>query len=150
MVQIETRYVGDLHCEAEHLPSGNRLVTDAPKDNRGRGEAFSPTDLVATSLGTCIATILGIQAQDLELDLEGLRVTVEKHMAANPRRIRRLVTNVWMPVALDAATQQRLERAARGCPVHHSIHPDIDAPITFHWPGGTVPNHAKEEGVEES
>ena len=136
MVQIETKYLGDLHCEAEHMPSASTLVTDAPKDNRGRGEAFSPTDLIATSLGTCIATILGIQAQDLDLDLEGIRVTVEKHMASNPRRISRLETNVWMPTALDEQTRSRLERAARGCPVHHSIHPDIDAPIAFHWPAG--------------
>ena len=134
MVQVETRYLGDLHCEAEHAPSGNKLVTDAPVDNRGRGEAFSPTDLIATSLGTCIATILGIQAKDLGLDLKGTRVTVEKHMAEGPRRIDRLQTNVWMPVALDADTRARLERAARGCPVHHSIHPDIDAPVVFHWP----------------
>lgn len=116
------------------MPSSNTLVTDAPKDNRGRGESFSPTDLIATSLGTCVATILGIQARDLDLDLKGLRVTVEKHMAANPRRISRLETNVWMPMAPDDGTRQRLERAARGCPVHHSIHPDIEAPIVFHWP----------------
>lgn len=135
MVQIETKYLGDLHCEAEHMPSGNKLVTDAPKDNRGRGEAFSPTDLIATSLGTCIATIMGIQARDLDLDLKGLRVSVEKHMTENPRRIARLQTNVWMPTALDDELVDRLERAARGCPVHHSIHPDIEAPIVFHWPG---------------
>lgn len=134
MVQVETKYLGDLHCEAEHMPSGDTLVTDAPKDNRGRGEAFSPTDLIATSLGTCIATIMGIRARDLGLDLEGLRVTVEKHMTENPRRIARLKTNVWMPAALDNDLVERLERAARGCPVHHSIHPDIDAPIVFHWP----------------
>lgn len=134
MVQIQTKYLGDLHCEAEHMPSTSTLVTDAPKDNRGRGEAFSPTDLIATSLGTCIATILGIQAQDLDLDLEGIRVTVEKHMAENPRRIDRLETNVWMPKGFDEETRKRLERAARGCPVHHSIHPDIDAEIAFHWP----------------
>lgn len=137
MVQVETRYLGDLHCETEHGPSGNTLVTDAPVDNRGRGEAFSPTDLVATSLGTCIATILGIRAQDLGLDLEGLRVTVEKHMVEGPRRIDQLKTSVWMPTALDGDTRARLERAARGCPVHHSIHPDIDAPIAFHWPEET-------------
>jgi len=134
MVQIQTKYLGDLHCEAEHMPSANKLVTDAPKDNRGRGEAFSPTDLIATSLGTCIATILGIQAQDLDLDLKGMQVTVEKHMAEGPRRISRLVTNVWMPVALEEDLTDRLERAARGCPVHHSIHPDIETPIVFHWP----------------
>ena len=134
MVEIDITYTGDLHCEAVHGPSGKTLVTDAPKDNRGRGAAFSPTDLVATSLGTCIATILGIQARDLEIDLDGIEVTVEKEMASAPRRIASLRTEVRMPRAVDADLRKRLERAARGCPVHHSLHPDIDAPITFVWP----------------
>jgi putative redox protein len=134
MVEIDITYTGDLHCEAVHGPSGKTLVTDAPKDNRGRGAAFSPTDLVATSLGTCIATILGIQARDLEVDLDGIEVTVEKEMASAPRRIASLRTEVRMPRAVDADLRNRLERAARGCPVHHSLHPDIDAPITFVWP----------------
>ena len=134
MVQIDTEYLGDLHCEAEHGPSGVTLTTDAPEDNHGRGESFSPTDLVATALGTCIATILGIQADKHGLDLEGIEITVEKEMAADPRRIDTLRTEVRMPTALDAPMRTRLERAARHCPVDESIHPDIDAPIRFRWP----------------
>jgi putative redox protein len=134
MVQIDTDYVGDLRCEAEHVPSGVTITTDAPEDNHGEGRSFSPTDLVATALGTCIATILGIQAEKHDLDLEGVEVSVEKEMASGPRRITSLRTEVRMPVALDDSTRARLERAARHCPVDESIHPDIDAPITFHWP----------------
>jgi len=134
MVQIDTEYLGDLHCEATHVPSGVVLTTDAPEDNHGRGESFSPTDLVATALGTCVATILGIQAEKHDLDLEGIEITVEKEMASNPRRIDSLRTEVTMPVALDEKIRTRLERAARHCPVDESIHPDIDAPIDFHWP----------------
>lgn len=134
MIQIDTEYVGDLRCEAEHVPSGVTLTTDAPEDNHGEGRSFSPTDLVATALGTCIATILGIQAEKHDLDLEGTEITVEKQMASNPRRIDSLRTDVTMPVALDEQTQARLERAARHCPVDESIHPEIDAPIVFQWP----------------
>jgi len=134
MVQIDTTYLGDLRCEAEHLPSGVTLVTDAPTDNHGEGRSFSPTDLIATALGTCVATILGIQAEKHGLDLEGIEITVEKEMAADPRRIDALRTEVRMPTALDEQTRTRLERAARHCPVDESIHPDIDAPIVFRWP----------------
>lgn len=134
MVQINTDYVGDLRSEAEHGPSGVTLTTDAPEDNHGEGRSFSPTDLVATALGTCIATILGIQADKHDLDLEGIEISVEKEMASNPRRIASLRTDVTMPVALDEQTRERVERAARHCPVDESIHPDIDVPITFHWP----------------
>ncbi len=134
MVQINTDYLGDLQCEAEHVPSGVTLTTDAPEDNHGEGRSFSPTDLVATALGTCIATILGIQAEKHDLDLTGIEISVEKEMASNPRRIDALKTEVTMPVALDEQTRDRLERAARHCPVDESLHPDVDAPITFHWP----------------
>jgi len=134
MVQIDTDYVGDLRCEAEHMPSGATLTTDAPEDNHGEGRSFSPTDLVATALGTCIATILGIQAEKHDLDLEGIEVAVKKEMASDPRRITALRTDVTMPAVLDASMRARLERAARHCPVDESIHPDIDAPIAFHWP----------------
>jgi putative redox protein len=137
MVQIDTEYLGDLQCEAEHLPSGVTLITDAPEDNHGEGRSFSPTDLVATALGTCIATILGIQAEKHDVDLEGIEISVEKEMASNPRRIASLQTEVTMPVSLDESLRERLERAARHCPVDESIHPDIDAPIVFHWPEGT-------------
>jgi len=134
MVQIDTDYLGDLQCEAKHLPSGITLTTDAPVDNHGEGRSFSPTDLVATALGTCIATILGIQAQIHGFDLEGIEISVEKEMASNPRRIDTLRTEVTMPVGLDEETRKRFERAARHCPVDESLHPDIDAPIIFHWP----------------
>ncbi|WP_263819902.1 OsmC family protein [Salinibacter sp.] len=136
MVQIDTDYVGDLRCKAEHGPSGVTLTTDAPEDNHGEGRSFSPTDLVATALGTCIATILGIQAEKHALDLDGVEISVEKKMASNPRRIVSLRTDVTMPTALDAQTRERVERAARHCPVDESIHPDIEVPITFHWPDG--------------
>lgn len=134
MVQIDTDYVGDLRCTAEHVPSGVTVTTDAPEDNQGEGRSFSPTDLVATALGTCVATILGIQADQRGIDLEGTEITVEKEMASNPRRIDTLRTEVTMPVPLDEATREQLEHAARHCPVDESIHPDIDAPIVFHWP----------------
>lgn len=137
MVQVDAEYVGDLRCTAEHIPSGVTLTTDAPTDNHGRGASFSPTDLVATALGTCVATIMGIQADKLGLDLEGTEITVEKEMASDPRRIDSLRTEVTMPNPLDERTRTRLEQAARHCPVHHSIHPDIEAPIDFHWPGAT-------------
>lgn len=133
-VQIDTTYQGDLHCVATHGPSGVTLTTDAPEDNHGRGESFSPTDLVATALGTCVVTILGIQAEKHDLDLEGMEISVEKEMASNPRRIDTLRAEVHMPRPLNASMRRRLEHAARHCPVHESIHPDIDAPITFHWP----------------
>lgn len=134
MVQIDTEYLGDLYCEATHGPSGVTLKTDAPEDNQGKGRSFSPTDLVATALGTCIATILGIQADTHGLDLDGIEISVEKEMTSDPRRIDSLRTEVRMPTTLDEKLRTRLERAARHCPVDESIHPEIDAPITFHWP----------------
>ena len=129
MVQIETEYLGDLQCTAAHVPSGITLTTDAPEDNRGEGRSFSPTDLVATALGTCIATILGIQAETHGLDLEGTTISVQKEMASSPRRIDALRTEVTMPVALDASI--------RHCPVDESLRADIDVPIVFHWPEET-------------
>lgn len=134
MVQIDAEYIGNLRCTAEHVPSGVTLTTDAPTDNHGLGASFSPTDLVATALGTCVATIMGIQADKHGLDLEGMTIHVEKEMASNPRRIASLHTEVTMPTPLDERTRKHLEQAARQCPVHHSIHPDIDVPIVFHWP----------------
>ncbi|MFP4229295.1 MAG: OsmC family protein, partial [Salinivenus sp.] len=135
-VRIDATYQGDLRCVAAHAPSGVTLTTDAPEDNHGKGRSFSPTDLMATALGTCVATILGIQAKQHDLDLEGMEISVEKEMASNPRRIDTLRTEVHMPVTLDEPMRTRLERAARHCPVHESLHPDIDAPVTFHWPNG--------------
>jgi putative redox protein len=134
MVKITGEYQGDLHCTATHVPSGNTLVTDAPKDNQGRGEAFSPTDLVATALATCIATTMAIVARKHGIELNGLRYEVTKEMSATaPRRIQRLVTTVWLPLPRTLPIADVLEQAAHACPVHQSLHPQIEAPIVFHW-----------------
>jgi putative redox protein len=134
MVSIALEYEGDLHCRAVHGPSGTELTTDAPKDNQGRGESFSPTDLVATALGGCMLTVMGIMACTLEIDITGATATVEKEMANEPvRRIARLAVNIHVPHALSDKSKVCLERAAHTCPVHKSLHPDIEKPISFTW-----------------
>jgi putative redox protein len=134
MVSIQLEYEGDLHCKAVHGPSGTVLSTDAPKDNQGRGESFSPTDLVATALGSCILTILGIQARTLSIDLAGTTATVEKEMTSTaPRMIQRLSVKIRVPHRVSPENQQKLERAAHTCPVHRSLHPDVEKPIDFTW-----------------
>lgn len=133
-VNISLVYQGELRCQAQHGPSGVQLHTDAPVDNCGKGESFSPTDLVATALGGCVLTILGIQAQKHELDLSGTRVEVEKHMAAAPlRRIAKLPVNVYLSIPLEERYRTLFERAAETCPVHQSLREDIERPIHFHW-----------------
>ena len=132
MVRIQLSYQGGLRCAATHEPSGNTISTDAPLDNNGRGEAFSPTDLVATALGACMATVMGIVAERKDIPLEGLRIEVRKHMSEDaPRRIARLEVDLHMPVPAEHPERKLLESAARGCPVHHSLHPDIA--IAFNW-----------------
>ena len=134
MVEITIDYEGELHCNALHHPSGNRLVTDAPVDNNGRGEAFSPTDLVATALGTCMATVIGIVARRKELDVAGMSVRVRKFMSDDlPRRISRLEVDLGMPLAGEHPARKVLEAAAQGCPVNHSIHPDIEVVLNWQW-----------------
>ncbi|MEL6896320.1 MAG: OsmC family protein [Planctomycetota bacterium] len=133
-VQIDAIYEGSLRCVATHEPSGHTLATDAPTDNGGKGASFSPTDLVATALGTCVLTIIGLVADRHDLQLAGTRVRVLKSMVAQPtRRIGSLKTTVTLPAAAvaDSEMRQRLESAARKCPVHASLHPEIDAPIDF-------------------
>jgi putative redox protein len=133
-VKITGEYQGELHCTARHEPSGNTLATDAPKDNQGRGEAFSPTDLVATALGTCIATTMAIAARKHSVELRGLRFEVTKEMSTDtPRRIVRLAAQVWMPIPESHPAARPLMGAAHACPVHQSLHPSVDAPILFHW-----------------
>src|SRR4051812_30093302 len=135
MVKITGEYQGELHCTAKHGPSGSELVTDAPKDNQGRGETFSPTDLVATALGTCIATTMAIAARKHNVDLKGLRYEVTKEMSTDlPRRILRLPAQIWMPIPEDHPAAQPLMGAGRACPVHRCLDASIDAPITFIWP----------------
>jgi putative redox protein len=134
MVRIQTEYQGDLHCTSVHTPSKTELATDAPVDNQGRGESFSPTDLIATSLGTCMLTMMGIVARTLDVDLTGATATVEKEMSsAPPRRINRLTVAIRVPRTTSPENQQRLENAAHTCPVKKSIHPDIETPIKFVW-----------------
>jgi len=134
MVAIQLEYQGDLHCKAIHSPSGSEISTDAPKDNRGRGESFSPTDLVATALGACMLTIMGINARTLNIDIAGATATVEKEMtAAPPRKIQRLSVKIHVPHRLSSADKERLERAVCACPVHKSLHPDVQIPIEFTW-----------------
>ncbi len=134
MVQVDIRYLGDLRCEAAHEPSGIHLITDAPKDNQGQGASFSPTDLVATALGSCMLTIMGIVARRDQIDLSGTTVQVIKEMVAQPtRRIGRLTVSIHVPRELTAEQQKKLETAAHTCPVHKSLHPDIETPITFRY-----------------
>jgi len=134
MVSIQFEYQGDLHCKAVHGPSGKELETDAPVDNQGRGESFSPTDLVATALGSCMLTIMGILARTLNLNIDGATATVGKEMTATaPRRIARLAVKIHVPHALASEDREKLIRAAHTCPVHKSLHPDIEIPIEFTW-----------------
>ena len=134
MVAIQLEYQGDLHCTAVHGPSGTALSTDAPKDNQGRGESFSPTDLVATALGTCMLTVMGIMARTLNIDIAGSTATVEKEMANAPvRMIQRLTVKIHVPGPISDENKLKLERAAHTCPVHKSLHPDVQMPIEFTW-----------------
>jgi putative redox protein len=134
MVEIQLSYEGDLHCSAVHLPSSSTLVTDAPLDNNGLGQAFSPTDLVATALGSCMATVIGIVAKRKELAVEGMTVTVRKFMSDDlPRRIKRLELDLNIPLIASHPDRKLLESAAHGCPVHQSIHPDIEVVMNWVW-----------------
>ena len=135
MVKVSIEYTGGLHCRALHEPSQAELATDAPADNQGRGEAFSPTDLVATALGTCIATTLAIVAERHGVDLKGMTVNVAKEMASDPRRISRLTTEVHVPLPNDHPQRELLENTARGCPVHRSLTAEMERPTTFFWEG---------------
>lgn len=139
MVEIRIAYDGELHCTAKHEPSGSVLGTDAPVDNHGRGESFSPTDLVATALGSCMLTVMGILANRRGWDISGIGVHVKKEMTREPpRRIACLAVDFTIPprisVRLDDEARRELEHAARTCPVRLSIHEDIDVPIRFDWP----------------
>lgn len=134
MVEIKLSYEGDLHCSAIHTPSGSTLATDAPLDNNGRGESFSPTDLVATALGSCMATVIGIVARRKNIAVEGMAINVRKFMSEDsPRRISRLELDLDMPLPADHPDRPLLESAARGCPVHHSIHPEIKVVMNWTW-----------------
>jgi putative redox protein len=136
MVEIKVDYTGGLHCNAVHGPSQSKLPTDAPSDNKGKGEAFSPTDLIATALGTCMATTMGIKAEEIGVDLRGMKVSVQKEMSKDgPRRIVRLPSEVHIPLPPDSPHREVLERTALNCPVHKSLPAEIDRPTKFFWEG---------------
>ena len=126
-------YLGDLRTECEHLQSGNKMITDAPVDNQGKGEAFSPTDTVATALASWMLTVMGIKARDLQVDIKGTTAAVTKTMAADPRRISEIEVVLAFPSTYDEKTTAILERIAKTCPVLYSLHPDIKKQIIFNY-----------------
>lgn len=133
MATSSVSYLGNLRTSSVHLKSGNEIISDAPTDNNGKGEAFSPTDTVANGLASCMMTIMGIKANGMEIDLVGAKAEVTKTMASDPRRISKIEVNFSMPSGIDSKSQTILERAANTCPVHYSLHPDIEKVITFNW-----------------
>jgi putative redox protein len=139
MVEVDIAYEGDLRCTATHGPSKTTLQTDAPVDNMGRGESFSPTDLLATALGSCMLTTMAINAQRLSIDLTGSSARVQKHMTAQPtRRVGELTVEIVVPTELSDEDRRRMKAAAMACPVHRSLHPDVKIPVTFFWGPGKV------------
>lgn len=128
-------YVGDLRTTCTHVKSGQSIITDAPTDNHGKGEAFSPTDLLATSLGSCMLTVMGIVAERNEIDLNGTRINITKVMADNPRRVSQIIVEIIFEIGnvLNEKEKTLLENTAKSCPVAKSLHPDIDQKISFHY-----------------
>jgi len=136
LVKISVSYEGQLHCVATHGPSGAKLETDAPVDNEGKGESFSPTDLVATALAACMGTIMGIAAKRHSINLEGMKIETTKEMSTDtPRRIVALKSKIQLPISANHPQRKLLEAAALGCPVHHSLDPRITKPVEFVWLG---------------
>ena len=126
-------YIADLRTECKHIRSSNTFITDAPTDNKGQGEAFSPTDTVATALASCVLTVMGIKARTMDLLLDGSTAEVTKVMASDPRRISEIKVTFNMNVSADEKQRQILEHTGNTCPVHHSLHPDIKKDIVFKW-----------------
>ena len=132
MATVQTKYLGDLRTESVHLQSGNKLITDAPTDNQGRGEAFSPTDLLATAFGACVLTIMGIAAKTHGFDIDGTEVETTKVMGTEPRRIVELITTFKVPHNNYSAKHKKiLELTAKECPVFNSLHPDIKKTVSY-------------------
>ncbi len=133
MVEITGIYEGEKHCHLTHGPSKNNIQTDAPKDNNGRGEAFSPTDLLAASLGSCMLTVMGIYADNHGISIKGSSFRVLKEMAASPRKVSSLTVEIKMPASLSQKDRETLQRVAETCPVKLSLHPDIHIPLSFDY-----------------
>lgn len=126
-------YNGALRTSCIHVKSGNSFVTDAPTDNNGLGQAFSPTDTIATGLASCILTMMGIKANGLDVDITNATAEVTKYMASDPRRISKIVIELNLPAQISEKNRKVLVHTANTCPVHFSLHPDIEKVITFHW-----------------
>lgn len=133
MATIETVYQGTLRTQAKHVQSGTKILTDAPVDNQGKGEAFSPTDLLAASLGSCMLTIMGITAREHQINIENTTCEITKVMVANPRRVGEIDVKLNFPEKYSDKQQKILERAALTCPVYLSLHPDIKKLVNFNW-----------------
>ncbi len=132
----EIIYKGNLRTQATHLQSGTSIETDAPTDNQGRGERFSPTDLVATAYGTCMITTMAIRAADMQLNFDNTRIEITKIMSSDaPRRIAGIKCHLYFSPAFQANDEQKeqLMRIARSCPVEKSLHPDVQLDVAFHW-----------------
>jgi len=127
-------YLGNLRTESVHISSNDMILTDAPTDNNGKGEAFSPTDLVATSLSSCILTVIGIISKRIKYDLVNTKSSVKKIMSNNPRRIVEIVVKIEFSQSADSKTRYIIEKTALNCPVSKSLHPDIKQNISFIWP----------------
>ncbi len=133
MVKMSAVYQGDKHCKLLHEPSSSTIETDAPKDNNGKGENFSPTDLLGAALGSCMLTVMAITAEKDGVNLKGSWATMEKEMVANPRRVSKLNVILHLPQNVPHDYRAKLEDIAKGCPVKVSLHPDINIPILFHY-----------------
>lgn len=128
-------YLGNLRCECTHLQSGSRIETDAPTDNQGKGERFSPTDTVCVALATCIITTMGIKAQTMDIDLAGSKIEVTKHMVSDPRRIGRIDIKLILKASPEISDRDKeiLQRVGNQCPVARSLHPDVEKNIEYTW-----------------
>jgi uncharacterized OsmC-like protein len=133
MATSKITYLGDLRTTSTHLQSGTEILSDAPVDNHGKGQAFSPTDLLANALGSCMITVMAIKANEMGIELKGTTAEVTKIMQAEPRRIKRLEVTLNIPVAATDKDKTILERVGRTCPVYLSLHPDVEKEIVFNW-----------------
>lgn len=135
MTKMKTIYLGGLRTEIEHIQSGNKIITDAPLDNNGKGEFFSPTDLFASSLGSCMLTIIGMSANSYGFSIDGTTLEIEKIMAANPRRVAEIIIDFHFPEGSHYSDKEKrlIESATRTCPVANSLHPDIKKTVRFFY-----------------
>lgn len=133
MATIQTLYLGDLRTEITHVQSGNKVMTDAPTDNNGKGEYISPTDMVAAALGSCMLTLMALAARRLEIELKGTRVEIQKVMAANPRRIAEIKLDFYFPGSYTDRCRRIIEGAGETCPVGKSLHSDVKQTVTYHY-----------------